>query len=148
MESVKQIFKDFLENAGKLELIKLGSEETSRAPKAGKIENVKFTDRLKTKRTANNSIIILAVTMLFIVFLLGVFFAFYYRDKMNVMGGAFAVLLLLLTGIIRQLRSLWLEKTLMDVSIALMDDLPPEEGLKFIQVVYRKHLKHLGSREK
>ncbi len=140
MKQLKEIYKDYLKRIGRLD------EEVCLGPRTDKkdvkdkgtiIRQSRFlSERLNNRFRFNNKIIILAVVLLCILFAVGVILVFYYRDSPSVMGGIFGGTFLSLLSIIGWLHKLWKEKSLMDISLSILEGLPPEKASDCISTLY------------
>jgi hypothetical protein len=140
LKQLKEIYKDYLESIGRLD------EEISLGPRTDKkevedkstiIRQSRFlSERLNNRFRFNNKIIIIAVVLLCILFAMGVILVFYYRDSPSVMGGVFGGTFLSLLSIIGWLHKLWKEKSMMDISLSILEGLPPEKALDCINTLY------------
>lgn len=140
MNKLKSIYQSFLEDNSLLELEKLGSDEKKVAPSKNASLNLKSNILKQSK--FNNNIVIVSIVLLCIIFGLGIFFAIYYRDNPTTIGVIFGGTFLSLLAIVSRLRRIWLEKSLMDVSLSVLEDLPPQDAAKFIQTIYYNMLEN------
>ena len=132
MSKLKNIFQEFLDESKMMDFKTMGGEQLS----IGNISALK--ERIIQQSKFNNTILIISVVLLCILFFLGVYFAIYHRDDPTTMSVVLGGSIFSLLGIIVWLRKLWVEKSLMDVSLAVIDDLPAEEAAKYILVMYDK----------
>lgn len=145
MKHLKSIYEDYLKSIDKFdEDIRLGRKVKTRK-KADKdiaavIEGKSqlLTQRLNERFKFNNRIVILAVVLLCLIFGIGVFLIFYYRDSPATMGGVFGGTFLSLLSIIRWLHKLWQEKSVMDMSLSVLEGLAPKQAAEFISTIYWK----------
>ena len=140
MKQLKEIYKDYLESIGRLdEEICLGPrlDKKEVEDKSTLIRQSRFlSERLNNRFRFNNKLIIIAVVLLCILFAAGVILVFYYRDSPSVMGGVFGGTFLSLLSIIGWLHKLWKEKSLMDISLSILESLPPEKASDCINTLY------------
>lgn len=134
MNDVKSIFQKYLKDTQLLQLEQLGSEQ--KAVKVTEKEGNLLKDNLTAQMKFNNNIVVISIVLLCIIFLTGIFFVFYYRNSPSTIGVVFGGTFLSLLAIVTRLRKIWLEKSLMDVSLSVINDLPPEDAAKFIQTIY------------
>jgi len=92
-------------------------------------------ERLKDRFKFNNGIILLAIIILCMIFAIGVFFVFYYRNSPAALGGVFGGTFLSLLSIISWLHKLWREKSIMDMTLSVIEGLPAREAAKFINTM-------------
>jgi len=143
MNKITALVEDFLKDTKQLDLKKLGGEE-------GEITQEQissFTESLKKSERFNKNIILLAIVLLCIIFGIGVFFIFYFRNEPKTIGILFGGTFLSLIPIITQLRKLWLNKSLMDLSINVIQNLPPKEAAKFMETLYWNMLNTKAKKE-
>jgi uncharacterized protein with PQ loop repeat len=141
---LKEIYKHYLQRIGRLD------EEVCLGPRMDKkvvedkdtvIQQSRLlSETLNNRFRFNNKIIIIAVVLLCILFAVGVILVFYYRDSPSVMGGVFGGTFLSLLSIISRLHKLWKEKNLMDITIGMLEGLPPEKAAEFISTIYWKQV--------
>lgn len=132
------MFESYLNKLGDLKPVQLG--------KHGKIPPISedvleksgasFKELLLSQIKFNNGIILTAVIGLVIIFIIDIYFIFYYRDDLKALAFLFGGTFLSLIGVIRWLRKLWMDKTVMDVTLGVIQDLPPEVAMQHIQVTY------------
>ena len=132
MSTLKNIFKKYLDESKISDLGSMGGQQ--QAPS----NTNTLKERLIKQSKFNNSILIISIVLLCILFFLGVYFAIYYRDEPTTMSVVLGGSIFSLLGIIVWLRKLWAEKNLMDVSLAIIEDLPPQEAAKYILIIYDK----------
>ena len=140
MKKLKSIYQAFLEDTNLLELEKLGSDE--RNVEIHKSASLNLKSNILKQSKLNNNILIVSIVLLCIIFGLGIFFAVYYRDNPTTIGVIFGGTFLSLLAIVSRLRRIWLENILMDVSINVIEDLPPQDAAKFIQTIYYNMLRN------
>jgi len=144
MSRTIDLFTDYLKKTGALKSVTLGgtSRSTTTTTTVSKAENNKaFKTLLDKQITFNNSMVITAIVLLCLIFLIGVFFVFYYRDSPQTIGGIFGGTFFSLLAIIVWLRKLWVEKNFMDMATIVLTDLPPMEAAKFVETIYWNMLK-------
>jgi uncharacterized protein YqhQ len=136
------MYEVYLKGIGKLEeAIVLGSPGDQKGLKSSdEIDRQSriLTESLDKRFKFNNNIIILAILLLCILFAIGVFLVFFYRNSPSVMGGVFGGTFLALLSIIKWLHKLWKEKSLMDISLCILEGLPPEKAAESISTLYWK----------
>jgi hypothetical protein len=136
MKKLENIFKEYLEKVGFKDLITLGDDK--------KIYPITEEDsefllkRLLPHQKQNNIFIYIAVIMLCVLFGVGMFFVFYYRNEPVTMGSIFGGNFLALIGIVIKLRQLWIDKFIIDHASIVLSDLQPEEAAKVIVILYTK----------
>lgn len=151
MKKITAIVEHFLKETRQLDFIQLGGEETEIEVTTKQINT--FKETLSKSKRFNKNIILFAIILLGITFLIGIFFVFYHRDNPRTIGLLFGGTFLSLLVIITQLRKLWLNKSLMDLSLSVIQDLPPKEAAKFVETIYwntlnTKAKKEANSKEK
>lgn len=135
MKRAKYVFEEYLKKIEQLEPVQLGDEKEKQVTKD---DNDFLKKHLVNQIKFNNKIIMLAIIMLFIIFILNIFLILYSLKEPEVIkvafNGAFTVSSLFL--IINWLRKLWAEKSLMDVSLGIAQDMQPEQAAKYIGSLY------------
>lgn len=131
----KSVFEQYLAKIGKLEPIQLGDDKEIQVTKE---DNDFLKTHLLGQIKSNNTIIWLAIGMLVVIFLLDIYLILYSLKEPEVIkvvfNGTFTVSSLFL--IINWLRKLWAEKSLMDISLCVAQDMPPEQAAKYIASIY------------
>lgn len=140
MKQLKELYEEYLKGIGKFdEAIALGARggqaETKDNVQLGEQSRM-LTKRLNQRFRFNNGIILLAIVLLCILFSIGIFLVFYHRNSPSVMGGVFGGTFLALLSIIGWLHKLWKEKSLMDISLWVLEGLPPEKSAECINILY------------
>ena len=134
MNKIKNIYHSYLNDSKLLNLEKLGSEDNK--IEVSKNNNDALKNNILKQIKFNNNIVVISILLLCIIFGLGIFFAIYYRDSPTTIGVIFGGTFLSLLVIVSRLRKIWLEKSLMDVSLSIIEGLSPQDASKFIQTIY------------
>ncbi|MBK8703375.1 MAG: hypothetical protein IPN33_06955 [Saprospiraceae bacterium] len=134
MSKISTIFHSYLSDNSLLDLEKLGSEDKKVEVSRNTSDTLK--NNILRESKFNNNIVVVAIVLLCIIFGLGIFFAIYYRDSPTTIGVIFGGTFLSLLAIVSRLRKIWLEKSLMDVSLSVIEDMSPQDAAKFIQTIY------------
>lgn len=148
MEKLTTIFEDYLKSIEQFDdKVILGSSDRAIQVKEstpgyfpdgpGSLERKtkSLEERLGERFKFNNGIILLAIIILCMIFVMGVFFVFYYRDSPVALGGIFGGTFLSLLSIISWLHKLWREKSVMDMTLSVIEGLPAREAAKFINTM-------------
>lgn len=138
MKTIEKIVRDYLEKSELLEHIKLGPETVQRKPSKEAIALVEAA--LKNYMNTCNRVILVAVILLFVLVMLfvciGIFTAFSGKTIV-LLGGSF----LSLTVIVIKLINATLEKSTIAVTLAIINNQPPEFKEKAIEALYWNLLK-------
>jgi len=136
MKRLEAIFEEYLRLIEQQEGGKLG-EKLKEVTVAN---NQYFAALLDEHLKFNKSIIVVAVALLCILFSVGMFLVYTLRTSpkgiIAISGGNFLSFLL----VIRWLRRLWIEKSMVDVMIFVARDMSPYEAAKFLTKFYFKML--------
>lgn len=137
-KKTESLFEDYLNEFDLLELKTLGGtrQATTETKVPDRRANELFASRLLQQAKLNNTIIILAVMMLFILFATGVYLILLYQNDVKTIGVIFGGTFLSLLGIVGWLRKLWIDKNLLDMSVGIIDQLSPSEAAKYIETMY------------
>jgi len=137
MKRLETIFEDYLRLIGQQEGPDLGEKPKEVTAAA----NQHFAALLDEHLKFNKGIIVVAVALLCILFGVGMFLVYTLRTSpkgiVTISGGSFLSFLL----VIRWLRRLWIEKSMIDVMIFVARDMPPKEAAKFLTGFYFKMLR-------
>ena len=95
-----------------------------------------FVDRLIKQDKLNNLLLFSIALLYFAIFGLALVLVYYYRTSsstvLSILGGSVASLLPITWG----LKSLWKEKSLLDILIKVLPNMSPEEAVNLIKVYY------------
>jgi len=142
MRQLATYFEDYLKDIGKFDTnIIFGKDKESKIDfndKAIIDKNNILLNRLYNRFKLNDKIIFTAVFLLCILFFIGIFFLFYYRNDPVILGGIFGGTFLSLLSIIHWLYKLWAEKSYIDISLYIIENESSENAYKFINNVYWK----------
>lgn len=131
---IEKSFEQYLSAIGRLKEESLGGEEEA-SPIT--VTNSKMMEKLLISQSKfNNNMLMVAIIGLCVIFIIDIFFIFYYKDNATALSVILGVTGLSLVGVIKWLRKLWLEKSVLDVSLAVVENLPPTEAAKFIETTY------------
>ena len=139
MKKTTKIFSGFLKESGVLKQVTLGG--TRDAVVVSKSTSSNFDQSLQEQLKMNRYMLIMAMILLGMIFLMGVFFVFYYRDQPQTLGMIFGGSFFTLLVVVMWLRKLWVENNLIEMSRAVLQNLPPTEAVKFIETLYWNMLK-------
>ncbi|MDQ3280176.1 MAG: hypothetical protein M3Q69_02045 [Acidobacteriota bacterium] len=130
---LKSALFEYLKQSGDLEAKHLGGEAqpTSVADSTSWLrgylkERVRFNDRL----------VVTAVGLLALLFLTGIALAVYYRHEPAVMSSILGGDCVSVLGVIAWIWRMIVEKTRIDLAIAIIEGLPPEQAAAFLQTMY------------
>ncbi|MGH8548826.1 MAG: hypothetical protein ACRERU_09550 [Methylococcales bacterium] len=132
MKRLETSLTDFLRLLGRLDDIKLGADEHQvNQPTEEDITRLKT--RVCENSKFNRTILILYIVSVCVLYVLGVFLVFHFIDSPDVIGVVFGGTFLSLIGVTERLYRVWREKTIIDVMLTIIDDLPPSEAIKSIE---------------
>lgn len=134
MRKLQTIIEELLNEAGALKPIKLGpgSAKISVTPEV----KDRLIKRLFVESKFNNRILI-AVTILHIfIFIIALWLVYYNRNSLTAVSVIFGGSVLSLLGITRSLSNLWRTKTGIDLLIAILPSLCPEQVIQVIKDLY------------
>jgi O-antigen/teichoic acid export membrane protein len=96
---------------------------------------------LEKQQRFNNGILLTAITMVGIVFLLGIGVILLYRHNLTAVSVAFGGNLFSLLVTVAWIRRLWIEKGIFDLARLAAEELPPKEAIELASVMYWRVLK-------
>lgn len=140
MKTAIHIIEYYIKETGQLKPVMLGSEDKPRAVQ--KDEQDRLKDNLQKRLKSNDLILTIAIILLCVIFVIGVFFVIYYKDNPKTIGVVFGGTFLSLLTIVLQLRKIWLDKNILDVSLNVIENLQPEDAADFIKTLYWNLLKN------
>lgn len=129
---LNEALAEYLKRSGEAEAKQLGDEQATsvtgstqwlRTYLAGRVQ---FNDRL----------VIAAIGLLVFLFLTAVALAVYYRDHPVTMGSILGGDFVSMLSIVAWIWKIIVEKTRIDLAIAVVEGLPPEQAAAFIQTMY------------
>ncbi|ETR71191.1 MAG: hypothetical protein OMM_08279 [Candidatus Magnetoglobus multicellularis str. Araruama] len=140
MNKLEKAFSTYLQDIGYLDFVYLGDDKDDIKDKdvnpVTEKESQSLINNLSKSQEQNNSIVTIILIMLCILFTVGIFFVFYYRDDpvtlCTIFGGNFFALL----GIVSKLKKIWTEKVIIEYSQSILKDLKPEEAAKVMMTLY------------
>jgi hypothetical protein len=105
-------------------------------------EDTRFIEgTLRAQRTFNDRIILVAILLLCAFFALGVFLILRFLSSPATIPLVFGGTIFSLLGIVRWLQTLWWDKSMMDVLLAVCASMTPDEAARTITTVYFEVLK-------
>jgi hypothetical protein len=132
MKRLQSVFEGYLQKIGRLAPEDLGNEPQS----VTENDKKNIVEQLSKEFAFNQKIIVVYIVMLFLLFGVGIFIVLYYLNSPKAIGAVWGGTFLSLLGIVERLRRLWREKSIMDVTLSVIQDLPPEETVKMIELFY------------
>ena len=132
MNNTDGILKDFLQEAGWSGTIKAGG---AHKPEVSEALKNKLVDHLIRENKFNRIMVLTSTVMFCLIFLLGIYFALYYRDQPQTMELIFGGTFLTLLGVINALRKFWLEKCKMDLILTVVPNVPADQAAKLIETL-------------
>jgi hypothetical protein len=133
MRSLRAELHGFLARLGVLTPVTLGAEKTRTFSDDDKLCLRRI---LETQQKFNNRVLSLAIGMVAALFLLGVFFAIYYRNNPSflqiVLGSNLFSILVTVTWV----RKLWIEKGLVDLATLAVEEMSTEEAIRLASTIY------------
>jgi hypothetical protein len=110
-------------------------------------EDNEFLIQLLSRRMSRNDyLIIVALVLIFIAFGLAVVVVWNNRGDATKLATAFGTLLLFTLAVARLLRRFWLDKSVMDILMVALHELPPQEAAALVNVLYWRIVKGLMRR--
>jgi hypothetical protein len=97
-------------------------------------------DYLRERVRVSDRLVAVVVALLAILFLTGIGLAIYHRDKPEFMSAIIGGDLLSLLAVVAWMRRIIVEKTQIDLSIAMIEALPPEQSAVFLMTLYERLL--------
>jgi hypothetical protein len=133
------VIEEYLKSVGALAPVTLGDRKKDSVdlPAAATAKDNELFARALERRAASGRYIIV-ITVVLLCLLSGVVLvsALRYRDDPKVLGALVAGAFLSQLGIVARLRQLWLDKTVIDISIPVLEELPANEAADFICLLY------------
>lgn len=135
---VDRIFEDYLARAGRLEDVELGEDETAARSRITirQEDSDAFAARLASRQRFSNAMVAVCLVMLCAVFAIGAAGAVLVLRSPGISAAVLAATLAALLGVVAWLRRIWIEKSVLDLAAGVVRDLPPEEAVRLIEVIY------------
>ena len=147
-QGLRTVFEGYLERTGHLKIHHLGPEEETPAPKPVQQEDSQYLEQslhsLKGDQNFVFRICILFLSFLFVL-LIGVFIYSLVTKDLFVTGAIGSVS----AGfwpIIRKLHQMWKDMTIIRIAENVLKDLPPQEAVKVIELIYWGSLRDGGKK--
>lgn len=134
MKNINQLYSEYLKKIGALTPVSLGGTRDIR--RASKSENIALENAIKLQMQINLYMIILSMLILAGIFIAGLTLMIHHKDQLHVISIISVTTILFLGLILIWSRKLWIEKNLMDMSRAVLQNLPPADAAKFIETIY------------
>src|SRR5579862_437475 len=134
MSGLRSAIEQFLGDTGRLEIPLLGKKGAPRPARPD--SNSRFAKKLAENLKRTNRLVIVATVMICILFLLGLVVTVWSRGPTAIVVSADGAFLASQLGVIRFLRRLWLEKSLMHFLEYLCNRLPPEDLAEILKPFY------------
>lgn len=141
MKRLQLVFEEYLEKTGRLKKVALGGPELRTISPA---DNQLLINRLEKESKLNLRILIAIISMFLVLFGIGVLLVFVYIRSPKILSIIFGGDFLALLAIIRGLQQTWREKTTLDILLAVLPNLSPQEVVKVIECLYHSN-KHGGN---
>jgi len=141
MKQLLTIYEEYLKSIGKSgDNIRLGGKESKASENQEIVEqkSLELAKRLKEKFKFNNRIILIMILLLCLLFLFGLVIIFLYRDFLLTNRIVLGFSFFSFVPIIHCLRKLWWDKCYLDISLSVIEGLPPERATEFISTMYWK----------
>ena len=133
----KEAFRLYLAHVGRLHVIGLGdAEEHAGARGVTDKDNELLEKQINSAADATNWMVGIVVSMLAVVFVVGVFLVIRAVGSAGAVATLSAGLLLTLLAIVERLRRLWVEKAMLDIAWAGVREWPPEKVLSLVELIY------------
>jgi len=130
--NLKVALSEYLQRSGEAGPKQLGDEE-----EPSLVGSTQWLRDYLTGRVAfNDRLVLAAIGLLAVLFLAGVGLAISYHDKPVVMGSILGGDFLSMLGVIAWMWRIIVEKTRIDLAIAVIEGMPREQAAAYIQTMY------------
>ena len=96
----------------------------------------RLQERIGREDKLNSALIIILASMLVVLFGVGVFLVVLHRNSPTLMASIFGGTCLSLLAIVDQLRRIWIQRTILDMSKGVLSGLPAEKAALFLRTQY------------
>lgn len=136
---LRPVFEGYLNGVGALAPVTLGDRKKGSVdlPAAATAkDNELFARSLERRAASGRYIMLISIVLLCLLSGVVLLSALRYRDDPKALGALVAGAFLSQLGIVARLRQLWLDKTVIDISIPVLEELPAKEAADFICLLY------------
>ena len=137
MKKTRALFEEYLRRINCLAPVGLGSNAKASISQE---DNDRFVRRLEGELRFDRHLVLLYVSMLCLVFILAIVLFFYYLDSVEKVATAFGGSFLGIVLIVEKLRRLWWQRSVLNITLLLVKDLPPQESVRVVQTLYWRML--------
>ena len=136
MNHLRSAFEKHLSRLNRLGVVMLGEDKEEDIQSITLEDNQLFIQNINAQQKFNNRILIIYITLICILFAVGIFLVFHNLNSPDRIGIIFGGTFLSLLGVIERLRRLWREKSFADITLIVLKELPPKESLRVIEILY------------
>jgi hypothetical protein len=141
MKKLRPLVEEYLQDLGLLKTVKLGSSGSRKKRVPTKADNDKLSAAISQAMRFNTGMIAATFSMLCVFVVAALFFAFYYRSNIGVSFAGDGVAFAASFGALALLLRLTAEITLMQVSLLVLNEMPPEQAANILGLLYWGHIR-------
>lgn len=134
MERLHKILEGVLIEAGTLKPIEMGPSLT-RISVTPEVKE-RLIEHLLVGLKFHNRFLKALIALHFLIFVVALWLVYYNRNSLGAVSAILSISVLLLLGVIRSLSNLWQTKVGIDILIAILPGLPPEQAVKAVKDLY------------
>jgi preprotein translocase subunit SecG len=138
MKRLKSVVEEYLKDIGRLEDIKLGPSKQRMVTIS---DNRKLENAISQAAKLNLYMVAVAFVMMCVLFVVAVFLLYQHRSNIGVSLGGGSVAFAASFGAVFWLHRLTVENTLIQVSLSILIEMPPEQAADILSLLYWGHLK-------
>ena len=135
MKRTISVIEKYLSDLGRLESPKLGSDDKESKPVTEK-DNIELRKSMIKERRFTRNLAVIYIVFVCFYFFIGIFLVLRNLNSPNTVSIIYSVKLFATLFILRKLHKIWHTKTVIDTTITLAAELPPEELVKVIETLY------------
>lgn len=134
MRRLQTILEESLLEAGALKPVQMGPvpAKISVTPEVKR----RLIERLLRESNFNNRILVAVTCLHFLLFIIALWLVYYNRDSLSAISVILGGSVLSLLAVTRSLSNLWRTKTGVDVLIAILPSLSPEQAIQAVKDLY------------
>ena len=143
--SLQQSLASYLARLGRLDEEPLGPRKRNPRP-ATPEDNAFLAASLRTAKKSQNRLFTICIAVLCVIFALQIGILIVSVLAKNRVGGAIGGGMLVFWPIVWWLRRLWMDSMILDLARDVLNELPPEQAVKMIEILYWGSLMSKGKR--
>ena len=134
MARLRKVLEELLIEAGALKTIEMGPPSTE-VPSPAEVKE-RLIEGLPPRAKFNDRFLILVIVTHYLCFIAPFLLVYYFRNSLALISAVLALTLSFLAFIMRRLSDLWKTKEGIDILMAQLPTLPPEQSVEAVKALY------------